>query len=224
VTEKARATGRPREAILSRNLIRDQALAIIDEEGLASLTMRRLAARLGVQAASLCAHFPNKEAVLDAIAERLAKRIDPTGFGESWQEGLRTWANSYYAAIHWHPNAAPVIASGAHERSDYLAAEEQIHRELVAYGWPDRDATMVAVATKFLVLGAATAAGADAAPRPVTRAGRTSRPGSSPLDQFADTIDKASFTLALDSLIVGLETVHGAALKAAARSAGATAS
>jgi AcrR family transcriptional regulator len=74
VTEKARATGRPREAILSRNLIRDQALAIIDEEGLASLTMRRLAARLGVQAASLYAHFPNKEAVLDAIADDRQRR------------------------------------------------------------------------------------------------------------------------------------------------------
>lgn len=176
---------RPKEAILSRNLIRDQALAIIDEDGLDGLTMRKLATRLGVQAASLYSHFPNKEAVLGAIADRLAKRIDVGGFADSWQEGLRTWANSYYSAMHWHPKAAPVVASGSLDR---LSGADEVHTALLDHGWPDREATMVAAATKFLVLGAATTA-------PVS-------------DQFADTIDQASFTLALDALIRGFEPVH----------------
>lgn len=208
MSEKTRKIGRPREAILSKNLIRDQALSIIDEEGLDALTMRRLAARLGVQAASLYAHFPNKEAVLDAIADRLAKRIDPTGFAESWQAGIHTWANSYYAAIHWHPNAAPVVAAGAHERSEYIAGAEQVHQELVGYGWPDREARMVAAAATFLVLGAATAATADMLADPAITSGRLDRATPNQLDRFADTIDRASFTLALDSLIVGFESVY----------------
>lgn len=190
---------RPKEAILSKNLIRDQALAIIDEDGLDSLTMRKLATRLGVQAASLYSHFPNKEAVLTAIADRLARRIDAGGFAESWQDGLRTWANSYYAALHWHPRAAPVVASGALE---HLSSADEVHARLLDHGWPDREATMVAAAATFLVLGAATTASGDRS--------ADSTPASGELDQFADTIERASFTLALDSLIRGFESVHEA--------------
>jgi AcrR family transcriptional regulator len=190
---------RPKEAILSRNLIRDQALAIIDEDGLDALTMRKLAARLGVQAASLYSHFPNKEAVLSAIADRLAKRIDASGFTDSWQEGLRIWANSYYSAMHWHPRAAPVVASGS---LDLLSGSDEVHTGLLDHGWPDREATMVAAAAKFLVLGAATSASGD-------RMADTTPPSPADrLDQFADTIERASFSLALDALIRGFESLH----------------
>jgi len=184
---------RPKEAILSKNLIRDQALAIIDEDGLGTLTMRGLATRLGVQAASLYTHFANKEAVLDAIANRLAKRIDPTGFDAGWQAGLRTWANSYHAAIHWHPNAAPIVAAGARHRAEYLAMADQVHSGLVGNGWPADEATKVAAAVTFLVLGAATTASGQP------------RSESSPA---ADTMEAASFSLALDSLVHGLERVY----------------
>ncbi len=196
---------RPKEAILSRNLIRDQALAIIDEDGLDGLSMRRLAARLGVQAASLYSHFPNKEAVLEAIAERSTKHIDPTGFSESWQTGLRTWANSYYAAIHWHPNAALVITAGGLERTAHLVQADQVHAGLLQHGWPAREATMVAVAVNFLVLGAATtASGQGNAGTPGLPSSES--PPTAQLDQFADTIERASFTLALESLIRGFES------------------
>ncbi len=173
---------RPKKAILSRNLIRDQALAIIDEDGLDALTMRRLATRLGVQAASLYTHFPNKEAVLAAIADRLALRIDAGGFAGSWQDGLRTWADSYYSAIHWHPRAAPVVASGA---LDHLSMDDQVHAGLRHHGWPDREATMVAAAVRYLVLGAAGTASGD-----------------------VDDLAEASFALALDCLIRGFESLH----------------
>ena len=204
MSERPRRTGRPKEAILSTNLIRDQALAIIDEEGLAALTMRGLANRLGVQAASLYAHFANKDAVLAAIAARLAKRIDTTGFADSWQTGLRRWSESFYAAVRLHPNASPIVAAGAHEHSDYVALADQVHRELVAQGWPPSHATMVAASARFLVLGAASAAVGE------TLASRAGEKRSLPahLDQFAGTIERASFTLALESLILGLESVY----------------
>jgi AcrR family transcriptional regulator len=202
---------RPKEAILSRNLIRDQALSIIDEEGMDGLTMRRLAMRLGVQAASLYTHFPNKEAVLDAIAERLAKRIDPTGFADSWQEGLSTWANSYYTAIHWHPNAAAVFATASRARTAALTRANEVHAGLLSHGWPARQASMVAAATGFLVLGAAmTTSEEDPAQTSAWPARSVAARGGagSPLDHFAETLDRASFTMALDSLITGLESVH----------------
>jgi AcrR family transcriptional regulator len=48
------------------------ALDIIDRDGLAALNMRRLAAEAGVKPMSLYHHFPNKEAILDGVAECIA--------------------------------------------------------------------------------------------------------------------------------------------------------
>lgn len=185
---------RPKEAILSRSLIRDQALAIIDEHGLDALTMRELAARLGVQAASLYTHFPNKNAVLDAVAERLATRIDPADFASSWQEGLRAWANSFYTAIHWHPNAAPVLTARS---AGTDSSTESVQQALVGDGWPAPQALLVTLAVKFLVLGAAS--GATGAPV------LDDSDDDDPLGQFADTPERAAFSLGLDSLVRGFE-------------------
>lgn len=191
---------RPKEAILSQNLIRDQALAIIDEDGLGALTMRRLAARLGVQAASLYEHFANKHAVLDAVAERLAKRIDPAGFDAGWQEGLRIWANSYYTALYWHPNAAPMLLARARESRGSEAFTDRVRDSLVECGWSRPQAVMAATSVRFLVLGAATDAtdtGHAGDARNLTAV--------DPVRPYADTIESPSFTMALDCLIRGLE-------------------
>ena len=48
--------GRPRVPLLNRELIRDTALELIDRDGLAEMSMRKLAAELGVQASSLYKH------------------------------------------------------------------------------------------------------------------------------------------------------------------------
>ncbi len=54
---------------LSRDRVVDTALDIVDRDGLDGLTMRRLAADLGVEAMSLYHWFPNKAAILDALVE-----------------------------------------------------------------------------------------------------------------------------------------------------------
>ena len=57
---------------LTRRRILQLALDIIDREGLPALNMRRLAAEAGVKPMSLYHHFPNKEAILDGVAECIA--------------------------------------------------------------------------------------------------------------------------------------------------------
>src|SRR5437764_14497514 len=56
---------------LDRERIVDAALEVVDEDGLAGLNMRRLAAQVGAKPMSLYRHIPNKDALLDAIAERI---------------------------------------------------------------------------------------------------------------------------------------------------------
>jgi AcrR family transcriptional regulator len=198
---------RPRTPLLNRDLIRDTALRLIDEHGLAALSMRRLADALGVQAASLYSHYPTKDDVLDAVANALVAEVDTSGFERGWREGLRVWARSYLDALAAHPDAVPLIASGAGRRDRFLAMANEVHGGLVGAGWPPRKATTISGAVKYLVVGAATTPFAsgfaddvqvylDRYPH-LTQAHR--------LRADAERIDRDSFELGLDCLVRGLE-------------------
>lgn len=201
---------RPVTPILSRDRIRDAALALIDAEGLGALTMRRLASDLGVQAASIYGHFTTKDAVLDAIANLLTARVDTSGFAEGWLSGVRRWGTSYHAALTAHPNAVPIVAAGARQRQDFLAMADAVHGGLVADGWPPRYATMVAASVKYLVIGAATTPFATgfADDVGVYAEKYPNLAQAHLLPRNASRIDAESFALGLDSLITGLRSLH----------------
>lgn len=146
---------RPKVPLLSRERIREAALALIDRDGLAELSMRKLAAELGVQAASLYTHYPTKDAVLDDIAGGIMSRVDTSAFETSdWHTGLTSWARSYRAALVRHPNFVAYLAAGPGTREENLRHADAVHGGLVAAGWPPRDATMIGAATRYLVMGA----------------------------------------------------------------------
>ena len=199
---------RPRTPLLSRELIRDTALTIIDADGLAALSMRRLAQELGVQAASLYSHYPTKDDVLDAIANLLMRRVDTSGFdGGDWRTGLTTWGRSYHAALAAHPNAVPVVASGAGRRDEFLAMANAVHGGLVRAGWPPRVATMISGSVKYLVIGAAsTPFGSGFADDVQVYLDRyPNLDQAHRLREHAEEIDADSFELGLAALVHGLE-------------------
>jgi AcrR family transcriptional regulator len=201
---------RPATPLLSRDRIRNAALELIDSDGLAALSMRNLARALGVQAASLYTHYPNKDAVLDAVANLLTRQVDTTGFAHGWQHGLTAWGRSYRAALRRHPNAAPIVAAGTGERADFLTMADGVHGGLVGHGWPPRYATMIAASVKYLVIGAATTPfGSGFADD--TRVYLERYPNliqAHRIREHAEEIDADSFELALGCLVDGLEPVY----------------
>jgi AcrR family transcriptional regulator len=70
MTDDTALPNRRRKA-LSRDSIIDAAFGIVDSEGAAALSARRLARELKVEAMSLYHHLPNMDAVLDQLVERL---------------------------------------------------------------------------------------------------------------------------------------------------------
>lgn len=210
---------RPRSPLLSRARIRDTALELIDAEGIDALSMRKLALELDVKAASLYSHFPNKDAVLDAVANLLTQRVDTSGFRSGWRAGLETWGRSYYAALSAHPRAAPVVAAGTGRREDFLAMADAVHGGLVGDGWPPRHATMIAASVKYLVIGAATTPfGSGFADD--TRVYLDRYPNlvqAHLIPDHAEEIDEDSFELALGCLLSGLEPLHASFADASAR-------
>ncbi|HEX2575149.1 MAG TPA: TetR family transcriptional regulator [Aquihabitans sp.] len=85
MTQERRADAAPRRRITDRppargrgldhEIVLDAALRLVDDAGLPALTMRRLGAELGVEAMSIYTYFPNKAALVDAMVEREARRL-----------------------------------------------------------------------------------------------------------------------------------------------------
>jgi AcrR family transcriptional regulator len=120
----ARGQGVTREAIL------DAALALLDEDGDAGLTMRRLAARLGVTPMSLYHHVSDRAGLLRALSDRLygavLQGVDAAG---GPVEGIRMLLARYHDAVVTHPQltlaifAEPAAFAGAsREITDCLGA------------------------------------------------------------------------------------------------------
>jgi AcrR family transcriptional regulator len=107
----AKASRKP----LSRERVLAAAVALADSQGIQGLTMRRLAADLGVEAMSLYYHVPDKEALLDGVVETVvAAAIGPAdtdGHDTDWRTRLR---QQFLAARHVmlrHPWAPGLLGS-----------------------------------------------------------------------------------------------------------------
>lgn len=96
---------------LSRDEIVETALAIVDSEGLSALTMRRLAATLGVEAMSLYYHVPNKEALLDHLVDRMRAEVRlPDSTPVAWPDAFEAIFVEYRRVLTRHPNMLPLAA------------------------------------------------------------------------------------------------------------------
>src|SRR6266481_1605251 len=76
---------------VKQELIVRAALTLLDEVGLEGLTMRRLATALKIQAPSLYWHFPNKQALLDGMADAIfgAVSLPRKLKSKAWDERLK---------------------------------------------------------------------------------------------------------------------------------------
>ena len=102
--------GRRRRLPVTAGRVLDAAIAIADRGGLDALTMRAVAARLGVQAMSLYKHVTNKDAILDGIVERMMLEMEPPPPGD-WRAGMRHRAQGMRAVLLRHRWAAMLIES-----------------------------------------------------------------------------------------------------------------
>lgn len=96
---------------LTRDAVVTAAVEVADAHGIAALTMRGLARQLGVEAMSLYHHFASKEAVLDAMVDRVYGEIVLPADRGDWREELRRRSVSVREALHRHPWALPLMES-----------------------------------------------------------------------------------------------------------------
>ncbi|PXY33073.1 TetR family transcriptional regulator [Prauserella sp. PE36] len=87
----------------SRDQIADAAIEIADEEGLAAVTMRKVAARLGTGAMSLYRYVANKEALVELMADRIFGREEWPEPSGDWKRDLGDIARGQRRALLAHP-------------------------------------------------------------------------------------------------------------------------
>jgi AcrR family transcriptional regulator len=110
MSAKAEVEARPREP-LSRERILQTAVALADERGVESISMRRIAQELGVVPMALYKHVANKDELLDGMIDVVVGEIDPPVEGADWKTTMRERILSARRALLRHPWASRVLES-----------------------------------------------------------------------------------------------------------------
>jgi AcrR family transcriptional regulator len=100
-----------RRAPLSTDRVLRAAVALADDAGIDSLSMRNLAQELGVVPMALYKHVANKEQLLDGMVGVVVGEIDPPLRGVDWRTAVRQRILSARQALLRHPWASRVIES-----------------------------------------------------------------------------------------------------------------
>jgi AcrR family transcriptional regulator len=220
---QAAPRARPARAPLSQNAIVHAALRVLDREGSAGLSMRRVAEELGTGPASLYWHVANKDALINLIIDEVAGEIRlPEPDPDHWQEQLKDWMLGVREVFGRHPGVAALTLGRVPTGPNVLRWAEWTLALLRGAGIPDRIAAF-AGDLLGLYLGAT---GYEAAMPPMTSA--TGEPlsaeesvatirgyfASLPADQFPNvvaTVDELvgggpeeRFGLGLDVILRGL--------------------
>lgn len=97
---------------LSEQLILDAALALLAELGAERVTIRGIAARVGIAPNAVYTYFPDKAAVLHGLAEQLLGRVHDNHAGDSslpWRDRVHVLADDLRTELLAHPGSVYLL-------------------------------------------------------------------------------------------------------------------
>jgi AcrR family transcriptional regulator len=149
---------------LSRDVLVDGALRIVDAEGPEALTLRRLGAELGVDPTAVYRHFRTKDELLAVTADRLLRdALDTFERTSSWQDDLRRYVLQVREIYLAHPRMATLIATASAPLENEPRLTEQGLAILRAAGLPDDETALAFEAIEAYALGVSSMDGAGPA-------------------------------------------------------------
>jgi len=155
-------TARTSRKPLSRERVLGAAVELADAEGLGAVTMRRLAAALGVEAMSLYHHLPGKDALLDGLVDTVVGEIDVAvdaaaaggdGGADDWRATLRRRCLTAREVMLRHPWAPGLMGSRSAIPAGVYVHYEAILATLVGGGFSYHLAHRALHALGSMVLG-----------------------------------------------------------------------
>jgi AcrR family transcriptional regulator len=121
---------------LAPDRIAAAALALGDREGQQAMSMRRIAADLGCDPMAIYRHFPNREALLDAVADLALADVDDPGPGPGWSSRIATILTGVREAALRHPGIAAHVAARPPLGANGARLGAGIYEALAAAGLP----------------------------------------------------------------------------------------
>ena len=191
------------------------AVEILEEFGLDAVSMRNVSSRLGVSPVPLYSRIGNKEALLDAVADRLLADLPPPeNTGERWDEYAVRWTHELRARLRGARDSRLMLSP---RRDAYVEASRPLVAAMRSAGFA---ADAAVQACRLLTWATVGFAAVESGVQPAGRRRRGSRPGGDPGGVGAAEAD-ALFDLHIRYVIEGIAgDAASEGIKPSARSRG----
>ncbi len=143
-----------RDESLSRDHILDTAFEIVETEGVERLTVRALAAKLGVAVTAIYWHVGDKHAVLDGLVERIIAQLGPVKVrGRQPDDRIMSIGRSLRQTLLRQPDLVAIVHRQGRTAALFQPARRVLVRELSVAGLDGADAALAVQAILNLVIG-----------------------------------------------------------------------
>ncbi len=115
-----------RKQRLTVDRVLDGAMALADEIGVHSLTIRRLADALDTKPMTIYHHIPGKEAIIDGMVDRVFAQIDRPPADLGWKPAMRHRCVSAREVLSRHPWAVPLMESRTNPGPETLGHHDAV--------------------------------------------------------------------------------------------------
>jgi AcrR family transcriptional regulator len=124
---------------LSRELIVQAAITIIERDGAGALSMRKVAAELGAGVMSLYNHVPDRDALIEGVAQAVLADLDApeeeADPGRDWKLDARAMVDAFRAAARRYPRSMHLVLTSGLDLVFTWQAAERVLMLLAAAGF-----------------------------------------------------------------------------------------
>ncbi len=194
---KPKSAPKPR---LSRDRIVAAALARIEAEGAEALSMRKLAAELGVDPMSIYYHLPDKQALMLAVFDLVLAELPLPDPALPWREALRAVGRQFHRLAIAYPRVFPLLVSSPYGTPRENAVHLALRDLLLRAGFGPEDCPRVTQAIYTYAVGVARTAAHGLRLKP------TYVPGAEP-PRPGPPLTEAEVDFSIDLIIAGIAAV-----------------
>lgn len=197
---------------LTRDIVAVTTLGLIDDIGLDEFSMRKLGARLGVDAMAVYRHFRDQEDLFDAVAELLFAElnVDDLPWDRGWRELVSTHCLRLRAVLLAHPRAVMIFATRPVRSAASIDTGVRMIEILTNGGFTAADGLRLARSLRELAIGhALSLAAVQLGSQRRSRKPEPGAPGHNVLAAAADATDiDDHFTVAVTAMLDGFERLR----------------
>jgi AcrR family transcriptional regulator len=156
VVDARRGRPGPRRT-LSEQAILDAALALLAERGADGVTIRGVAARVGVAPNAVYTYFPDKAAVLEGLVEQILGRVNHNRFTDPalpWRDRIQALALELRSEMLAHPGAVRLLLGSPRVGPNAVAVGDTLLSILADAGLDPRNAANAGHLLNVHILGA----------------------------------------------------------------------